>query len=99
MASLSTANALACTALDAAELLDVDVDQLAGTPTLIAVGRLGRLQPRELAQPDAQQHRRDRRQRHPQTERDLRPSHPQPAQQHDRLDELVGSAMRDRPRR
>ena len=38
--------------LDAAELLDVDVDQLAGPRALVAVGRLGRLQPRALAQPD-----------------------------------------------
>src|ERR671929_200054 len=38
--------------LDAPELLDVDVDQLAGMAALVAVGRLGRLEPRELAQPD-----------------------------------------------
>jgi len=43
---------------DAAALFDVDVDQLAGMATLVAVGRLGRLEPRQLAQPDAQQHRR-----------------------------------------
>jgi hypothetical protein len=37
---------------DAAELLDADVDQLAGPLALVSVGRLERLQPAELAEPD-----------------------------------------------
>jgi hypothetical protein len=39
-------------AADPGELLDVDVDQLAGSLALVAVGRLGRLQATALAQPD-----------------------------------------------
>jgi hypothetical protein len=37
---------------DATEALDVDVDQLARMPTLIAVRRLKRIEPRALAEPD-----------------------------------------------
>ena len=81
------------------ELLDVDVDQLAGLAALVAVGRLKRLQSRELAQPDPGEHRRDGRERHAQAKRNLRPSHPQPPQCGDRLDELLRSAMRHRARR
>jgi len=44
-------------ALNAAELLDVDVDELTGLLALIAVGRLERLQPAAFPQPDTQQHR------------------------------------------
>ena len=42
-------------ALDRAQLLDVDVDQLARSGALIAVRRLGRLEPAELAQADSGQ--------------------------------------------
>ena len=84
---------------DAAELLDVDMQQLAGLTALVAIRWLGRLEPRELAQPDPQQDRRDGRERHRQAERDLRARHPQPAQPHDDLNELVRRAVRDRPRR
>jgi hypothetical protein len=38
---------------DAPELFDVDVQQLAGVAALVAVGRLERIQPAQLAQPDA----------------------------------------------
>ena len=44
-------------AADASELLDVDVDELAGVAALVALGRLGRIDPAELAQTDARQHR------------------------------------------
>src|SRR3954447_8577750 len=64
--------------------------------SLIAVGWLGRLKPRQLAQPDALKHRRDRRERHVQTESDLRRGHPQTTQQRNDLHALLGSAMRDR---
>src|SRR5829696_9682289 len=47
----AVAHPLARTALDAAQLLDVDVDQLAGALTLIAAGRL-QAQATELARPD-----------------------------------------------
>jgi hypothetical protein len=77
------------------ELLDVDVQQLAGVAALVAVGQLGRLEPAELAQPDAQQHRRDRRERHPQTQRDLGAGHPQAPQRDDDLDALLGRALPD----
>ena len=40
-----------------AELLDVDVEELAWPFALVAVRRLGRLEPRQLAQPDPGQHR------------------------------------------
>jgi hypothetical protein len=45
---------LAGAALDAAQLLDVDVDQLAGALAFVATGRL-EAQPAELAHPDAGQ--------------------------------------------
>src|SRR5215218_4063506 len=42
---------------DPAELLDVDVQQLARVPALVAVRRLGRLESAELAQADSEQDR------------------------------------------
>jgi len=39
-------------AVDAAEFLDIDVHELAGPVTLVAVGRLARLQAAALPQPD-----------------------------------------------
>jgi hypothetical protein len=56
---------------DPAELLDVDVDELAGAAALVAVGRLRRLQPREPPQPRSPEERADRRERHLQRLRDL----------------------------
>jgi hypothetical protein len=41
VAPKAIADALAGAALDAAELLDVDVQQLAGVAALVAIGRLG----------------------------------------------------------
>jgi hypothetical protein len=45
---------------DAGELLEVDMDQLVGMAALVAVGRLGRFQPRALAEPDPLQPQRYR---------------------------------------
>jgi hypothetical protein len=56
--------ALAGAALDAAQLLDVDVHKLAGPLALVAVGRLGRLQARQLAEPDTGQDALHRGERH-----------------------------------
>jgi hypothetical protein len=64
-------DAVARATLDAPELLDVDVDQLSGTLTLIALRRL-QAQPAELAHPDPREDARDRRGRHPQRLGDLR---------------------------
>ena len=44
------------TALEAAELLDVDVDHVAGMFALVAAHRFGRLQVSEPRQPGAPQH-------------------------------------------
>jgi hypothetical protein len=57
------ADALARAAMDAPELLDVDVDQLAGPRALVALRGLAP-QPAELAHPDPGQDARHRRQRH-----------------------------------
>ena len=56
---------------DPAELLDVDVDELAGPGPLVAVGRLVRLQPRQLSEPVPGQYGADGRERHPQRLGDL----------------------------
>jgi hypothetical protein len=50
---------------DPAELLDVDMDQLATPAALITVRWLRWIEFRALAQPDTLQHRRDRRERDP----------------------------------
>jgi hypothetical protein len=78
---------------DPAEFLDVDLDELAGAATLLAGGRLGRLDLRQLAQPDAAQDYRDGRQRHRQAEGDLRARYPQPAQRGDDLDARLAGAV------
>src|SRR5206468_180465 len=67
-------------------LFHVDVDELARPLLLVAVRRLERLQPPELAQPDPGQDPRHRRGRHSQRLGDLRATHPQPAQRSDRRD-------------
>ena len=95
-AGAATEDSVPGAATDPAQFLDVDVDQLAGPLALVAVGRLDRLKPRELAQADAGQHGRDRGKRHRQTQRDLRGSHPQPAQGGDQLDAFLRRAMRNR---
>jgi hypothetical protein len=84
-------------AVAGADLLDVDVDQLAGVTALVAIGWLGRLRAAELAQPDAQQDRRHRRERLANTTRSPRRSSATDAAARE-LHELVRRAMRDRPR-
>jgi hypothetical protein len=78
-----------------AELLDVDVQQLASAPALVATHRLGRLEPAQLAQPDALQDRRDRRGGHLEQLGDLWPREAQPPERSDHLDALVGRAVVD----
>ena len=73
--------------------------RLAAWLALVAVGRLGRLEPAELAQPDAGQDRRDGQERHPEALGDLGAGHPQPAQRLDDLDAIGRRAMRDAMRR
>jgi hypothetical protein len=63
--------------LDSHQLLDVDVDQLAGIGPLVAVGRLRWLQATELAKADPVQHRRDRGARHLEQLGDLGTGHSQ----------------------
>jgi len=81
-------------ALDASELLYVDVDELARVAALVAVGRLGRLEPRELAQADPRQDARDRRERHLKQLGDLRSRHAQPPQRGDRLHAIFAGSRR-----
>ena len=83
--------------MDPAELLDVDVDQLAGPLALVALGGL-EAEPAELAHPDPRQDARDRRERHLEHLGDLRAGEPQPAQRGDRLDPPLVGAVGDRPR-
>jgi len=81
--------------VDPAELLYIDVEELAWTGALVAVGRLERLQPRQPAQTDPRQDPRHRRERHPEHLGDLRRSHPQTPQRRDQADALLASAVRD----
>ena len=78
---------------DAAELLDVDADQLAGPLALVAVGRLGRRHPGELAEPDAGQDRLHRGERHAEALGDLQAGHSQTAQRRDRRDPILRSGV------
>jgi hypothetical protein len=87
------------THVDAAELLHVDVDELAGPGELVAVRGLGRLQPRALAEPDPLEPGRHRRDRHRQRLGDLGGGHPQPPQRLDRRHPLRGGLVRDPLRR
>jgi hypothetical protein len=93
------ADALARAALDAPELLDVDVDQLAGPLALVALRGLAP-QPAELAHPDPGQDARHRRERHAEQLGDLGAGEPHPPQRGDRLDAaLVGAVGHHRGRR
>jgi hypothetical protein len=77
--------------MDAAELLDVDMDQLARTLALIADRRL-EPEPAKLAHPDLGQDPRDRGACHPQALGDLCPGLSQPPQRGDRFDApFIGS--------
>jgi hypothetical protein len=91
-------DALAGATLDAAELLDVDVDELAGSGALVPHGRL-QPDPAEPAQPAAGQDNRHGRERHRERLRDLGRGHPQLPQRHDRLDTLRRRAVDHPPRR
>jgi hypothetical protein len=77
VAAPSTGDPLAGAAFDAAERLDVDVDQLARPLALVADRGLQH-QTTELAHPVALEDRADRRTRHVEQIRELRSSEPQP---------------------
>jgi hypothetical protein len=85
-------------ACDAAQLLDVDVDELAGTGALVAESGL-ETEPTQAAQPDPGQDPGHGRQRHRERLGDLRGRHPQPAQLRDYRDPCRIGAIRDLPRR
>src|SRR5947209_4029537 len=87
--------AMSGTVVNPAELLDVDVDQLSGTLTLVAPGRL-HPEPAELAHPDPREDPRDGRESHPKGLRDLRAGEPQPPERSDRLNALLAGAMWNR---
>jgi hypothetical protein len=98
MPALAVADALARATFDPPQLLDIDVEQLAGTAALIAPRRL-EPEAAELAQPDPGQDPGHRRLWHPQQLRDLRAREAQPPQRRDRLDALLRRAVVDRLRR
>src|SRR4051812_24880483 len=79
-------------ALDAAEFLDVDVDQLAGAFALIALRWL-QAEPAELAHPDPGQDARDRRERPIEDLGDLGAGEPQAPQGRDHLDRVLVGAV------
>jgi hypothetical protein len=81
--------------VEAGQLLDVDVEELARARVLVAVRRLERLEPRALAEADPLQDRGDGRERHRQDRGDLGGRHPQPPQQLDRPHPLGGRPPRD----
>jgi hypothetical protein len=85
-------HALSGAALDAPELLDVDVNELAGALALITLGRL-EPEPAQTAHPDPGQDPRDRRDRHREQLGDLRASEPEPAQRGDCFDPLLAGAV------
>jgi hypothetical protein len=70
---------------DPAERLDVDVDELARVAALVAVWRVGRREPRALAEADPLEPGGDGRQRDPEDLFDLGRGHPEPAQLLDRV--------------
>src|SRR3954471_21777286 len=87
-------DALARAALDAPELLDVNVDQFAGPLALIALSGL-ETQASELAHPDPREDPRHRRQRHLEQLGELRPGEAQPPQRGDRLNPTLVGAIGD----
>jgi hypothetical protein len=82
-------------ALDAAELLDVDVDELARCGPLVAAGGLGGARGRQAAEAAAAEHRPHRALRHAQHQGDPGAGEAQLAQGADRLLHLLGRAPRD----
>jgi hypothetical protein len=83
---------------DPPELLDVDVDELAGALSLVAVRRLGRLESREPSEADPPQPPRDGRERHLQALGDLGGGHPQSPQRLDRPHALGRDPLGRAPR-
>jgi hypothetical protein len=98
LAGLAAADAMA-DLVDSTELLDVDVDQLAGALSLVAIRRFGRLEPAALPKADPQEHGRDGRKCHPEYLSDLRRGKPQPAKCRDRDDTRLRRATRHAMRR
>ena len=84
--------------LDPAELLDVDVDELARPGALVADRRL-EPEPAEPAHPDPRQDPGHSRERHRERLGDLRRGHPQPAQLRDRRDPVRVGPVSDPMRR
>jgi hypothetical protein len=95
---LAAGRAVPGATLDAAKLFDVDVDQLAGSLALKALGRLEPQTP-ELAHPNSGQDPRNGRQRHSEHLGDLRARKAQPTQRSDRLHAPLAGSISDRGRR
>ena len=81
-------------AVDPSELLDVDVEELAGAGALVALGGLQAEAP-EAAETGAGEDPRDRRLGHLEDLGDLGAGHPQPAEGADHLDAVLGGAVVD----
>jgi hypothetical protein len=92
----TVADALAGTALDPPQPLDVDVDELAGARALVA-DRLLEPDPAEPAQAEAAEDARDCRERHLQRLGDLGRRETQRPQCHDHLDSLLRRPVRNLP--
>src|SRR4051794_7731203 len=92
------APALAGTALDPPELLDVDMDELAWALALVALGGL-EAEAAQLAHPDPRQDPGNGRRRHLQDLGDLGAGHPQPPERCDHLDPALVGAIVDLPGR
>src|SRR5215208_1939260 len=88
----NASDALAGTTVDPAELLDVEVHQLAGAGALVT-DRLVLAEATQAAHPDPSQDPRHRLIGHPQHLSDLGASHPQPPQRSDRLDPIIRRAV------
>jgi len=93
----TVADAPACTSLDPAELLDVDVDELARPRALVA-DRLLEPEPAELAHPRPGQDPRHRRERHAERLCDLGGGEALPSQLRDRLEPVRRCPVRKMPR-
>src|SRR5215207_1636219 len=83
---------------DAAQFLDVDVHELAGMASLVAVGRLGRLEARALAEPETLEPQRHRREREHEDLRDLGGRHAQAPECLDRPNPVGWEAAGTSPR-
>src|SRR5262249_14554307 len=94
----AAADAPAGTADDPAQLLDVEVDELAWPRPLVPQSRL-EAEPTQPTHPDPGQDPRNGRERHRQRLRYLRRRHPQPAHLHDHRHPLRRGAIGNPPRR